>query len=285
MKILSLDGGGTRGYVTSKILSNLEVESGKRCYEIFDLCAGVSTGAIVAAMLSKGSPAADVMKLYREDAKNIFKDKKNLLISIFKPTYEKANLRSVLRKHMDVKFGDMKMKTMIYAIRTDNPNGQVKFWKSWREEYKNISTVDIVQSSCSAPTYFAPHSFDGATYVDGGPFCNNPTMCCIAEALRMGHNLNKLSVVNIALDEWKGFDKSYKMDSIKDWITKISDLCVGSSQEAIEYQATQLLGNKNYIIQSPRWTDLDSLNFDYMDKIANECWLKHRDYLLEYARI
>ncbi|KAI6222481.1 Calcium-independent phospholipase A2-gamma [Aphelenchoides fujianensis] len=58
VRILSIDGGGTRGLIGLEILGELERNLGGRITDHFDLISGVSTGAIIAVLL-----AARQMKL------------------------------------------------------------------------------------------------------------------------------------------------------------------------------------------------------------------------------
>jgi len=77
-KILCIDGGGIRGIIPSKFLSNLEnciskhKEEETRLNEYFDLICGTSTGGIIAIGLGLGMTAKDINKLYEENATKIF---------------------------------------------------------------------------------------------------------------------------------------------------------------------------------------------------------------------
>jgi patatin-like phospholipase/acyl hydrolase len=53
-RILSLDGGGAKGFYTLGVLREIEGLIGCRMYERFDLIFGTSTGAIIAALLVLG---------------------------------------------------------------------------------------------------------------------------------------------------------------------------------------------------------------------------------------
>lgn len=64
--ILSIDGGGVRGIITVAMLAELERQTGKTCAEMFDMVAGTSTGAVIAAGIGLGISAADLLKdVYR----------------------------------------------------------------------------------------------------------------------------------------------------------------------------------------------------------------------------
>src|SRR5689334_18935121 len=65
-KILSLDGGGIRGAFTAAFLAELEGRLKCRMADYFDIIAGTSTGAIIAAGLAMGIPAAKIEEFYRE---------------------------------------------------------------------------------------------------------------------------------------------------------------------------------------------------------------------------
>lgn len=81
-KLLSIDGGGIRGIIPAMILAEIEQQTGKRIYEMFDLIAGTSTGGIIALGLTMPSEqdsqqpkyhAKDLVQLYQEEGKTIFR--------------------------------------------------------------------------------------------------------------------------------------------------------------------------------------------------------------------
>ena len=51
--ILCLDGGGIRGILTLQLLKHLEKISGLPCYQLFDMVAGASTGAVIAGLMAR----------------------------------------------------------------------------------------------------------------------------------------------------------------------------------------------------------------------------------------
>src|SRR3989304_2490237 len=70
--ILSIDGGGVRGIIPLACLVRLESRLGRPCREIFDMAAGTSTGAGIAAGIALGVSARGLPALYRELATEAF---------------------------------------------------------------------------------------------------------------------------------------------------------------------------------------------------------------------
>ncbi len=61
-RILSLDGGGAKGFYTLGVLREVEALTGKPLCETFDLIFGTSTGSIIASLLALGH---DVETIHR----------------------------------------------------------------------------------------------------------------------------------------------------------------------------------------------------------------------------
>jgi patatin-like phospholipase/acyl hydrolase len=84
-RILSLDGGGIRGLVTSRWMQGVEVAlatGGKPgLLRSFDLLAGSSTGALIACGLATGRSPETLAELYREHRHTIFPGMVNRLWS------------------------------------------------------------------------------------------------------------------------------------------------------------------------------------------------------------
>ena len=60
LKILSIDGGGTRGIIPATILDCIYNDFGKTPLDLFDLFAGTSTGGIICIGLAAFSDAGGV---------------------------------------------------------------------------------------------------------------------------------------------------------------------------------------------------------------------------------
>ena len=210
-RILALDGGGVRGMFSLGILSKIEellanqwVKSAPnrsapdfRLCDYFDLIAGTSTGAIIAAALAKGMSVAEIVTEYTALLPIVFKKKGTgaKANTFLAPRYSR---RSLLTK-LDRIFGStttlrsdtIKTGLMITAKRLDtgdvyifhnNPNDITHSKAASPYRKSDYTLAKIVRASTAAPTYFAPEHFPGRgtavqTFVDGGVSpLNNPAL-------------------------------------------------------------------------------------------------------------
>lgn len=96
--ILSLDGGGMRGILTIQLLKKLEEVAGVPCYELFDMIAGTSTGAIIAGLITTGRTAVQVEEMYINLVTRVF-DKRFLGNRFINPpAFSKEQYRKLLKK-------------------------------------------------------------------------------------------------------------------------------------------------------------------------------------------
>uniref|UniRef100_A0A8C1WFU1 Patatin-like phospholipase domain containing 8 n=1 Tax=Cyprinus carpio TaxID=7962 RepID=A0A8C1WFU1_CYPCA len=89
IRVLSIDGGGTRGLVALQALHRLESLTGKSIYQLFDYICGVSTGSILAFMLGVFQiPLDECEELYRKLGSDVFKQ--NLIVGTVKMGWSHA---------------------------------------------------------------------------------------------------------------------------------------------------------------------------------------------------
>ena len=78
IRILSIDGGGIRGLAGARVLEEIELTTGKRIYELFDVIVGTSTGGLISLLLTIPrrdgtiTEASEVKDLYMERGHEIF---------------------------------------------------------------------------------------------------------------------------------------------------------------------------------------------------------------------
>uniref|UniRef100_A0ACB8FP64 Uncharacterized protein n=1 Tax=Sphaerodactylus townsendi TaxID=933632 RepID=A0ACB8FP64_9SAUR len=89
IRVLSIDGGGTRGLVALQTLRKLEELTGKPVHHLFDYICGVSTGAILAFMLGIFHiPLDECEELYRKLGTDVFKQ--NVIVGTVKMGWSHA---------------------------------------------------------------------------------------------------------------------------------------------------------------------------------------------------
>jgi len=220
-RILALDGGGLRGILTLGILKQIEDELRKkhgndpafRLCHYFDLIAGTSTGAIIAATLAIGWSVDDITKKYFELGARVFR-RSLLRHGLLRAKYDEARLIDELKGVFgaDTTLGSTALDTglMVVIKRLDsgspwpvsnNPNG--KYFSSrdggviGNGDYK---LWQAVRASTAAPDYFDPeritiaqlpgHAPVYGDFVDGGvsPF-NNPALQAFMYATLGGYRI------------------------------------------------------------------------------------------------
>jgi len=187
-RVLSLDGGGAKGFYTLGVLHHVEAMVRRPLHECFDLIFGTSTGAIIAALLALGKNVEEIHQLYREHVPTIMKRKL---------PWSKSKALAELSQEVfgDAKFDAVKTDVGIVAIkwRIERP---MIFKSSLRQAHGRKDTFvpgfgvtigDAVQASASAFPFFCRKVVETAgsgriELVDGGYGANNPALYAIADA-------------------------------------------------------------------------------------------------------
>ena len=72
-RVLSLDGGGAKGFYTLGVLKEIEGFLGCPLYQCFDLIFGTSTGSIIASLLALGYEVDEIHGMYRQHVPSVIK--------------------------------------------------------------------------------------------------------------------------------------------------------------------------------------------------------------------
>jgi patatin-like phospholipase/acyl hydrolase len=189
-RILSLDGGGAKGFYTLGVLREVEsMLGGKPLYEHFDLIFGTSTGAIIAALLAIGKNVPSILSLYEKHVPTI--------MGKLWPKNKSKALKEVADEVFGtLKFTDVKTGLGIVATRwlEERPMifkpdiGQAHASKGSFVPGFGCTIADAVRASCSAVPFFKPttvRTSQGADVevVDGGYCANNPALYAVADAV------------------------------------------------------------------------------------------------------
>jgi predicted patatin/cPLA2 family phospholipase len=188
-RVLSLDGGGAKGFYTLGVLKEIEALLNCPLYKRFDLVFGTSTGAIIAALIALGYDVNKIHDLYKEHVPKIMKAKN---------AKKKSFALSEVGKDVfgDLKFDAVKTGIGIVATRWMIERPMI-FKGSVAQAHGRTATFvpgfgctisDAVQASCSAFPFFkrkivTTAAGDRVELIDGGYCANNPTLFAIADAV------------------------------------------------------------------------------------------------------
>ncbi|MDX2476118.1 MAG: patatin-like phospholipase family protein [Gammaproteobacteria bacterium] len=220
-RILTLDGGGLRGILSVGILQKIEDilkqrhggGTDFRLSHYFDLIAGTSTGAIIAAALAQGWSVEQVREKYMELGEKVFEKsffRKGVLRAKYDDDKLIEELKEVYGENTTLRSDQLQTGLMIMTKRLDTGspwpignNPMNKYFTS--RPGGTIGNGDyplwqVVRASTAAPSYFDPQKItiaemDGykkvkGEFVDGGvsPH-NNPAMQALMYATLDGYNI------------------------------------------------------------------------------------------------
>jgi predicted acylesterase/phospholipase RssA len=188
-RILSLDGGGAKGFYTLGVSKEIEALVRRPLHEQFDLIFGTSTGAIIAALVALGTPVDDIYQLYKSHVPVIMKLKS--------PAKKSAALQRLATEVFGPKtFSDVKTGIGIVATHWALEKPMI-FKGDVSQAHGRHSTFvpgfgctigDAVRASCSAYPFFKrvhlkTSKGEQVELMDGGYCANNPTLYAIADAV------------------------------------------------------------------------------------------------------
>ena len=188
-RILTLDGGGTRGIYTAYLLAKIEQAFQRRIRTCFDLIAGTSTGAIIAGASVSDIPMQDIVELFETETPHIFR-RRWYRIPLFLSKYPSEKLAQILAAHLPATpLG--KIETPLMITSSEIAKSEVRIFRSRygsRDSEiaptdKDTSLRDAILASCAAPTFFAPKPLNNSLLADGGLWANNPSTIAFTEAL------------------------------------------------------------------------------------------------------
>lgn len=169
---LAVDGGGIKGVVAARAVAALEDHLGTPAYQVFDLLAGTSTGAIITAGIATGLFGEEIYRLYCDHGPVIFKKTwRSALWPLTRYRYPLEPLQAALEDQLGARtMGDLwttgkPLDLVITAF--DLVENKTLFIKPFKETggEEPWSVVKAVLASSSVPSYFPPVE---NRYVDGG---------------------------------------------------------------------------------------------------------------------
>lgn len=220
-RILALDGGGLRGILSLGILERVEdllrerhgCGDGFRLCHYFDLIAGTSTGAIIAAALAQGRSVGELTDKYFSLGRRVF-ERSLFRQVLLRAKYDEQALVSELKDlfGVDTTLGGPELLTGLLVVikRLDsgspwpvsnNPRGRYFIaGANGRMGNRDYPLWQVVRASTAAPSYFEPETITinggrnvspvTGSFVDGGvsPF-NNPALQALMYASLEGYRV------------------------------------------------------------------------------------------------
>lgn len=187
-RVLSLDGGGAKGFYTLGVLREIEALIGCRIHERFDLIFGTSTGAIIASMMALGKSVNEIIALYQDHVPTVMKktnadDRSEALAELSKSIFGDTEFGAVKTNIGIVTTKWILEQPMIFKGNIAQAHGR----KASFTPGFGVKIKDAVEASCSAYPYFnrktvVTASGDRIELIDGGFCANNPTLYAIADA-------------------------------------------------------------------------------------------------------
>lgn len=270
-KILSLDGGGIKGFFSAAVLAHLENDFNIKIVDYFDLIVGTSTGGIIALALGKGLSANEILNFYVKEGPEIFKkDNFQGLKNLMTAAYSTDRYERILKKCLgDTLLGHSKIRLVVPSYNLDT--GEVYLFKTahherFRRDYKEYMWK-IARATSAAPTYFeVSKSIDSSRLIDGGVWANNPSMVAVVEAITiLGKTVDNLYLFNLgATQDLSNRPQVLDKGGLWAWKNDIVEVVFEAQSAGIASQMDLLLGN-NYLRLCPK-VPQDIFKLDSIDE-------------------
>ena len=208
-RILSLDGGGAKGFYSLGILREVEALLPQPIHETFELIFGTSTGSIIAALLATGRTVDEIHEMYKKHV----------------PPIMRASNRSAksakLRETGKQVFGDDGFDMVLTGLGIVSTKWQLEapmIFKSRETQAHGrratfvpgfgCKLADAIEASCSAYPFFERKllklpSGDVVELFDGGYCANNPALYALADAtVALGHSPENCRLLTLGCGQY-----------------------------------------------------------------------------------
>ena len=208
-RILSLDGGGSKGVYTLGVLKEFEALIRRPLAEHFDLMYGTSTGAIIVALLALGLSVPAIEEKYLELVPRVMSRKTSW------------SRTSELRRCLNDTFGDQHFdafQTAVGIVATNYERERPMIFKtSVSQAFKGKATfqqgfgvtiADALMASTAAFPFFrrihlATKNAGIPEVMDGGFVANNPTLFAIADAVEsLGATRTSIRILSVGVGHY-----------------------------------------------------------------------------------
>ncbi|MCT4597199.1 MAG: patatin-like phospholipase family protein [Vallitalea sp.] len=321
VKILSIDGGGVRGLIPCMFLSHLRKELDRTgnttsFHKLFNIISGTSTGSIISLMLIK--PPKDysdnerlelLLDLYENKTKLIFPEANHEIAQhtrqFFRPKYNGKQLKKLLRQNLkDYTLDDSLTNLIVPTYDMRDMSSFLFKHNNSAINTKNFLLKDVALASSAAPTYLPPANIrcisTGKSYcfVDGGIYCNNPSLCAYTYAKNIFPNAKKYLIISLGTGS---YTRTYKCKNIKKWgilgwmnpFNKVPLLSafMDSQIDSDNYVISNMADVKEYRFEvsldgiSSELDDSSDKNIEFLKGKASELILAKKDEINKIVKI
>ena len=291
-RVVSIDGGGIRGLVTTVLLQRITATPGlENLLDTIDLVAGTSTGGLLALGIARQLDLERIREVYVKKGPEIFDDSwLDDLVDLGKlrgADYDIKPLRRELKGLFgSATLGDLKKRVLITAFDLDNeaPNPEERTWKPklfhnfpGPNDDRGSLAADVGLYTSAAPTYFP--SVDG--YIDGGVYASNPAMCALAQTQDRRYkptpSLDEVLVLSLGTGTSLQYIKGKTHDwGYVQWVEPLISLMLDGTAGIADYQCRQILGDRYHrlapVFPAGKTVPMDDIKkIPYMVEFA-EAW-------------
>ncbi|XP_077400304.1 calcium-independent phospholipase A2-gamma [Vanacampus margaritifer] len=310
IRVLAIDGGGTRGLLALQTLLKLENLTGKRVHQLFDYICGVSTGAILAFMLGVFQiPLEECEQMYMKLGSDVFKQ--NVIVGAVKMGWSHAFYDSeIWEKILKERMGEGRMIESardpncpkVSAVSTLVNRGlplkafvfrNYRLMPGVRSHYLGDCKYKMwqaIRASSAAPGYFQEYVLGKDLHQDGGLLINNPTALAIHECKCLWPNTPLQCVLSLGTGrhEVAGKNGSHgtTYTSLKAKLTNV--ISSATDTEEVHSMLDALLPPDTYFRFNPHMSEDVPLNEHRVDKLnflmgEGERYLERNDAKLRKA--
>uniref|UniRef100_A0A8C2TNQ8 Patatin like phospholipase domain containing 8 n=1 Tax=Coturnix japonica TaxID=93934 RepID=A0A8C2TNQ8_COTJA len=287
VRVLAIDGGGTRGLVALQTLRKLEELTGKPVHHLFDYICGVSTGAILAFMLGLFHiPLDDCEELYHKLGSDVFKQ--NVIVGTVKMGWSHAFYDSdIWEKMLKEKMGSNLMietarnskcpkvaavSTIVnrgtplkaFVFRNYNHFPGVKSHYIGGCQYK---LWQAIRASSAAPGYFQEYVLGDDLHQDGGLLLNNPSALAVHECKCLWPDVPLQCLVSLGTGRYENAGKTnVTYTSLKAKLTNV--ISSATDTEEVHTMLDALLPPDTYFRFNPLMNEDIALDESRKEKLS-----------------
>ncbi|CAH1264903.1 PNPLA8 [Branchiostoma lanceolatum] len=306
VRILSIDGGGTRGVVAVETLRQLEEMSGKSIYQMFDYISGVSSGAILAVLLGVYKVSLDECEeLYRRFSEEIFK--RSTYVGVGKLFLSHAFYDTAAwEKMLKTEVGDRLMietvrdpacpKISVVSTLANHPSLRAYLFRNYNlpagapSHYHGDCCTRVweaVRASSAAPGYFEEFKLGQGIHQDGGVLVNNPCAVAIHESKLLWPDTPLQCVISVGMGRYEPDNVTSSTTlNLRTKLTKVVESATNT--EDIHRVLHDLLPPSTYFRFNPYMSEdlaIDEYRPQKLDQLQSDAcaYLRKNEYKLRVA--